>query len=280
VRRPQLSWFPVRHLVDEVDGVGVGEAWIDQAASFGFSYVEVHELYVRTREQERSVRSRLERAGAGISQLTCAPDFVNPDADVRRRELESMREKVGIAARLGAKKVRVTAGIARPELGAEDAVAWASELLRELASTAEHVGVVLCLENHFRDRTWPADAVDVTLAPDRFMTVVDTLRDSPVVVNFDTAQTMLSGADPVELLTQVEDRVRNLHAGDRRRGRREHAVIGEGDVDFEGVLGRLARCGYEGFVTVEDGSAAGDEGLRRAVAFLEAKIESCWMATV
>jgi sugar phosphate isomerase/epimerase len=86
----------------------------------------------------------------------------------------------------------------------------------------------------------------------------------------------LSGADPVALLAQVEDRVANVQAGDRARGERRHSVLGEGDVDFDGVLARLAQRGYSGFVTVEDGSTAGDEGLRAGVAYLDAKLQSCW----
>jgi sugar phosphate isomerase/epimerase len=266
----------VRHLVDEVDGRGTGDSWLGHARGFGFSHVEIHELYVRTPGLERSVRDRLENAGLGVSQITCAPDFVNPDPDARRRQLALMREKVAVAARLGAPNVRVTAGIDRAHLSPPDAFAWAAELLQELAAYSETLGIVLCLENHFRDRSWPPDAVDFTLPADRFVALVDALRDSPVLVNFDTAQTMLSGADPVELLAQVEDRVANLHAGDRVRGEQRHSVIGQGDVDFDGVLRRLARRGYTGFVTIEDGSGAGAEGLRTAVAYLDAKIENHW----
>jgi sugar phosphate isomerase/epimerase len=276
VSRPTLSWFPVRHLIEEVEGRGDGDAWIGRAASFGFAHVEVHAVYVQSTEREASVRARLEEAGVNVSQITCAPDLVNPDAANRQRELESMRDLVAVAARLGASYVRVTAGIDRPTLNPDEAIRSACECLRRLGEAAERLDVTLCLENHFRDRSWPADAVDFSLPPERFLALVDALRDSPVLVNFDSAQTMLSGVDPVELLPLVVDRVANFHAGDRIRGERHHAVIGEGDVDFDRIFEQLARHGYTGFVTVEDGSGAGDEGLRRAVAYLGERVERCF----
>lgn len=271
--RPTLSWFPVRHLIEEIEGRGHGDGWIERASSFGFTHVEIHAVYVHGTEREASVRARLEQAGVGVSQITCAPDLVNPDAAARQRELESMRDLIAVAARLGAPYVRVTAGIDRPSLNPEEAIRSVYDCLACLADTAERLDVTLCIENHFRDRSWPADAVDFSLPADRFVALVDALRDSPVLVNFDSAQTMLSGADPVKLLAIVIDRVANFHAGDRIRGERQHTVIGEGDVDFDGILKQLAQGGYTGFVTVEDGSVAGDKGLRRGVDYLSARIE-------
>jgi sugar phosphate isomerase/epimerase len=279
VSGPTLSWFPVRLLIEEVEGRGDGDSWIGRASSFGFTHVEVHAVYVQGTERESSVRARVEEAGVSVSQITCAPDLTNPDKAARERELETMHDLLAVAARLEAPYVRVTSGIDRPTLSANEAIRSVCEALQRLADAAERLGVTLCLENHFRDRSWPKDAVDFSLPPERFLALVDALRDTPVLVNFDSAQTMLSGTDPVELLKLVVDRVANFHAGDRNRGDRHHAVIGEGDVDFDGIFEELARHHYNGFVTVEDGSSAGDEGLRRAVAYLRERVDRCFAGT-
>jgi len=276
VNAPLLSWFPVRHLVAEVAGRGVGTDWIADAARFGFGYVELHELYIRTGGQESRVARQLEAAGVAVSQVTCAPNFVSDDPDERAHQLDLMRRNVAAAARLGARSVRVTAGIDFEGLSTADGIERTTALVRSIAEEAAGVDVLVLIENHYRDRTWPEDALDFSLPPDRFLDLVDALRDTPALVNFDTAQTMLAGIDPLVLLTQVDDRVANVHAGDRRHGQRQHTVIGAGDVDFDAVFGRLAARGYDGFVTVEDGSVEGDDGLVTGIRTLSELIIRHW----
>jgi sugar phosphate isomerase/epimerase len=131
---------------------------------------------------------------------------------------------------------------------------------------------VLCLENHFRDRTWAADAVDITFRPEVFRSLVHLLDGTSVRVNYDTAQPVFARTDPVALLAEVADRVVSVHAGERRWGEREHTVIGTGDVDWDGVFRVLTDARFDGCVSVEDGSNAGDDGTLAAVTFLRPRI--------
>jgi sugar phosphate isomerase/epimerase len=123
---------------------------------------------------------------------------------------------------------------------------------------------------------WPADAIDFAAEVDVFLQVYDRLRSTPVMVNFDTAHPMVMDVDEIALLERVKDRVYNVHAGDRRRRQRAHSVIGEGEVNFDGVFSLLSAAGYHRFITVEDGSPQGDEGLREAIRFLGGKVAQYW----
>ena len=78
------------------------------------------------------------------------------------------------------------------------------------------------------------------------------------------------------MLRAVLPKVRNVHAGDRRRGVINHSVIGEGDVDFDAVFGILRTAGYQGFIALEDGSPEGDAGLERGRWRLEQAIQRHW----
>ena len=76
-------------------------------------------------------------------------------------------------------------------------------------------------------------------------------------VNFDTANLISYGkANPVDALDTIGTYVRNVHAKDGRYPRNGHKLggempMGEGKVDFNGVLSRLYELGYNGYVTIE-----------------------------
>ena len=76
-------------------------------------------------------------------------------------------------------------------------------------------------------------------------------------VNLDTANLILYGrANPVDALDVFGDKVKNLHAKDgfypingRELGRETR--IGEGKVDFRGVIKKLHDLGYDSHITIE-----------------------------
>lgn len=76
-------------------------------------------------------------------------------------------------------------------------------------------------------------------------------------VNLDTANLILYGkANPVDALDVFGKYVMNLHAKDGKYPTNGHdlgceTAIGEGKVDFKGVLKKLHELGYKGYVTIE-----------------------------
>ncbi len=269
--RPTLTWFPVRFIRDIVRGKRSVDSWLRQAPELGFSWVEIYHALVADRE---GLNTKLKELGLKVSMLTCAPDFTNPDAKVRKSQIEDMKSKVNTACYLGAPAVRVTTGMSYPETSIDEGINWASECLLELADYAEPKGVKLCLENHYKDRMW--DRLDFAAKNEIFIRIYDRLRPTPVVVNFDTSQPMVMNTDELTLLEYVKEKVYNVHVGDRLRGQRPHVVIGEGEVDFDGIFSILKSVNYNRFFSVEDGSSEGDEGLRRGLSFLRAKASKYW----
>lgn len=76
-------------------------------------------------------------------------------------------------------------------------------------------------------------------------------------VNLDTANVILYGkANPVDALDVFGKYVRNLHAKDGKYPVNGHELgvetaIGEGKVDFYGVIKGLHALGYDGYITIE-----------------------------
>jgi sugar phosphate isomerase/epimerase len=185
-----------------------------------------------------------------------------------------MRGMVEVAHALGAPLLRVTAGQAHPGVPRSDGVGWASEGLMALAPDARAAGVTLAYENHTKASVWRYRDFSEDSAV--FREIVRATEGSGVGINFDTANPLVHGEDPLPLLRQVADRVVCVDANDSRtRGRFEFCVVGEGLVPFGELFGFLKRTArYDGWISVEEFSRTGERGFRDAVRF----VRDAWAA--
>jgi len=195
---------------------------------------------------------------------------------------------IAITAFLGGSFCRVLSGQRRPELKREDGVAQVVGVITSLLPFAEAHGVVLTMENHYKDNYWQypefAQKMDV------FVEIVDQINSPWFGVNFDPSNTILAGEDPLVLLERVKHRVVSMHASDRylKHGtladlrkeessvgyasRLSHGVIGRGMNDYDKIFAILASVGFDSWISIEDGVDGMDE-LRESVHFLRAKID-------
>lgn len=275
-RVPRLSWFPVRFIQEVSEGRRSESAWLESAERFGFRFVELHQVFVSEHSRVRRLQRALQARDLGVSMITGASDLVHPSAEQRLREIAQVRWNVEVAARLGAPAVRVTTGIRRAEVTAPAGLERIDRALDELIPIAQRESVTLCFENHFRDRTWPADAVDFAAEEEQFLQLVEAIRPTAARINYDSAQPMVIGANELALLDNVATHVFHVHLGDRRRGSRKHSVLGEGDVRIGEVLAILRRIGYDRFISIEDGNAEGDAGLERGLDLVRREVARHW----
>src|SRR5690606_12005930 len=60
-----------------------------------------------------------------------------------------------------------------------------------------------------------------------------------------------------------------------------HGVVGRGLNDYDRIFGTLARAGFDGWISIEDGEGPtveiGMENLRQSAAFLRGKIAEHWL---
>ncbi len=271
--KPTIAWMPVRLIAPILQGQLSVQEWLRQARGLGVSAVEIYHAFL-TEANLSQVRAELEANHLRVSQITCAPDFTNPDPAVRAAELEAMKRRVDWAATLGADAVRATAGMNHDAIDPYDATQYAVECLVQLAEYALPHGVYTCYENHYKDRLWTRE--DFAHPHERFLQIFEQLEPTPVRVNFDFANPLMTGADPVALLQRVAHKVHHVHAGDRLPGVYQHSVLGEGMVPFRPLLEILKAHGYTGYLSIEDGQPRGDEGFRQSLAFLNAQIDAVW----
>jgi len=288
--RPKLSAFPKCYL-DAIAGdrsMTVFD-WIEQARRLDADGLEMYEGFFTSLEPAYldSVGGAIRDAGFAMPMLCCSPDFTNPDADARKRAVEHEVAMVRVARRLGGPGTvcRVLSGQRYPEVGREQGLDWAAECINAVLPVAREEGVILGLENHYKDGFWKypefAQKMDV------FLDLLSRIDDREHFgVQYDPSNAVVAGDDPVELLRAVAGRVVSMHASDRYLepgttldelkqadgtigyfAKLKHGVTGKGLNDYDAIFGILADAGYRGWISIEDGMNGMDE-MAESLAFL------------
>lgn len=139
------------------------------AGEMGFDAVEVLEIQLHRKDNAylQSLKRQAFVAGMSLCGLSSHQDFVHPDAEFRRENVQKTIDSIELAYSLGIPTVRVNTGRWKtsesfddlmanrgiePTLEGytdEDAFPWVIDSLTECLPAAEKCGVVMGLENHW-----------------------------------------------------------------------------------------------------------------------------------
>jgi sugar phosphate isomerase/epimerase len=288
--KPKLAAFPKCYM-DELcvhRSMTVLE-WIELAATLGVEGLEFYSGFLKDDTSFLAeVRAALERHHLAMPMLCCSPDFTQPDPALLQKEIDHEKRMMEITAFFGGRYCRVLSGQRRPELSRDKGVAQVVSIIEGLLPFAEQLGVVLTMENHYKDNYWQypefAQKMDV------FVEIVGQIDSPWFGVNYDPSNTILAGEDPLVLLEKVKHRVVTMHASDRYlksgtiedlrkeedsvgyASRLSHGVIGRGLNDYDKIFSVLDSVGFSSWISIEDGMGGLDE-LRESVLFLKDKID-------
>jgi sugar phosphate isomerase/epimerase len=219
------------------------------------------------------VGDTLAAAGFVMPMVCVSPDFVNPDPEIRKRELDREIDMIRIAGRIGTDNatVRVLSGMARPEVPLEQGLDWASEAILSLIPIAKEHGVTLALENHYKASTW--EYPEFAQRREVYLELLSRIDERAAFgVQFDPSNAITAGLDSAKFLEEVIDRVVSMQASDRFLSdgatldelrladgtigyspALQHGVIGRGLNDYPRIFRTLVNAGYDGWISIEDG---------------------------
>ncbi|MEE2896116.1 MAG: sugar phosphate isomerase/epimerase family protein [Planctomycetota bacterium] len=230
---------------------------IDLADEFGFDGIEFllyqigqNELISRSRMM--AYKRRAQRLGLPIMGLSTHQGFVTPDAEKRMFNIDRTIAQIEIAADLGIPVVRVNTGtwgtskdfdelmanrgIESPLEGYtdEDAYPWVIEAFERCLPTAERLGVVLGLENHW----------GLGLTPEGILRIVGA-ADSPwLQVTTDTGNFL---EDPYDRLEKLAPHTVLVQAKTYFGGGQWYTL----DLDYPRIGRILNDAGYRGWISLE-----------------------------
>ncbi|MFL5342100.1 MAG: sugar phosphate isomerase/epimerase family protein [Gemmataceae bacterium] len=289
--RPRISVFPKCYFDDLVHRRMAYADWLRQAATVEAEGVEHYDGFL---DADLEPVKRVLRETNQTSSLLCfSPDFTHPDEGERQRQVERQKAAIDLCVELGIRHCRTLSGQRYPGLTRREGIERTVEGILRSLEHAEPCGVILCLENHYKDGTWTYP--EFAQPEDIFLEIIGKI-DSPFFgVQYDPSNATVAGFDPVQFLEKVKARVVSMHASDRYlvpgatlddlrnsdgsigySDKLRHGETGKGLNDYDAIFRILAGVGFAGWISVEDGVNGLDE-LRRSVEFLKRKREQYYV---
>ena len=291
---PRISAFPKCYLeeISSHDGMSVFD-WIEQARELDADGLEMYEGFFTSLDNDYldSVKEAIHQAGFVMPMLCCSPDFTHPDRDQRQRAVDREIQMIEVTHRLGGRGsvCRVLSGQRYPEVTRDQGMQWVVECIENCLPAAREHGIILGLENHYKDGFWKYP--EFAQKQDVFLELLASVPERRHFgVQYDPSNAIVAGDDPVELLRQVADRVVSMHASDRYlapgatlealrqsdgtlgySSQLLHGITGQGLNDYDAIFEILASQNYGGWISIEDGMNGLDE-MMESLGFLRSMV--------
>jgi sugar phosphate isomerase/epimerase len=195
--------------------------------------------------------------GLAIASHISGADLTMNDAAVRAQGVDLLRRHADEAAEIGAPAILVTTGVCPPGQDTAEGRRNVADALAQLVAHAEPLGVHVCIE-------------DFAVVGSPYRTAAECLEVCELTgpglkMCFDSGNMFIAGQDPVEFLRAVAPRVVHAHAKDWElmppetetpladpAGRKFRGTcVGQGLLDYPGIIGALKAMDYQGFLAFE-----------------------------
>lgn len=256
--------------------------------------LEMYERFFSRLEHSflKQVTEAAQEAGFEIPMLICSPDFTSPDPDERNKAVDYQIKMIEVAAILGGEGTicRILSGQQHDGVTREQGIAWVVEAIEHVLPVAQQYGVILGMENHYKDSQWTHP--EFALKADVFLEILNKIdEDAHFGVQYDPSNAIVAGDDPIALLHAVKDRVVSMHASDRYfkddvtpeqmtadagtmgyAPYLQHGIVGKGLNDYDQIMRILSESSFRGWISIEDG-LNGIEEMQQSVQFLRDMID-------
>ncbi|MDO8588107.1 MAG: 5-keto-L-gluconate epimerase [Armatimonadota bacterium] len=220
---------------------------VRDVARLGFEGVELH---VRNPKEVdlRFVRELIEQSGLAVSAIGTGQAYVDdhlslcdPDAGVRRRAAERLKDGIDFAAEFDAILiVGLIRGRTAEGMSKDQALELIEDGLRSCLSTAQQKGVTVVLEPINRYET------DIINTVSEALDFVEKLDFPNLGLLVDTFHMNIEEPSIRGSLVSAGSRIAHVHTADSNRW-----APGFGHIDFAEVVKTLKEVGYEGYLSAE-----------------------------
>ena len=248
------------------------EKVIDDAARLGFDGVEI--LHRQMEEESAAYMNRLKRRawanGLDLVMLSIHQDFVDPDPDARRKDIEHTKHCIDLAAQMGIPAIRLNSGRwntirsfddlmkakgDEPPLegyAKDDAFKWCIDSIEQCIPHAEKAGVVMAIENHW----------GLTTQPNDLLRIYHAVRSPWLGMNVDTGNYV---GDPYPQMELLAPHATIVQAKTYYGGGVWYTL----DLDYKRIAAILRKAGFRGYVSLEmEGNEPAETAVPKSLAVL------------
>lgn len=224
---------------------GSMEAAVRDIAAAGYSGIEMFDGNVAAyADRPDELRGLLSDAGLELVSVYTGANFIYDD--ILADELHRVRRAAELAAICGAHQLVVGGGAKRAAGTTNQDYDRLASALDQVSEIAEAAGLVASYHPHLST---------IVEGPDEIERLLDDTR-----IGFcpDTAHLAAGGGDPAALIRRYADRIGHVHLKDVRLDPLQFVPLGEGELDFTGILAAISDAGYDGWLIVELDGYDGD----------------------
>lgn len=235
--------FPISPILEQIDEIG----------RMGFDYLELAlDAPMGHHSIVSSIQADITRAlqDNGLGLVCHLPTFVST-ADltetIRRASVEEMHRSLDVAYALGAEKIVLHPSmvVGMGAFALDKVRGFAFKFLTDIVQAAQQMNMIICFENLF-----PKCIIGVE--PDEFDEIFKLLPSLRLTLDTGHANIDDQGKGRLMLLAErFGERIGHLHFSDNRGKRDDHLAIGEGNINFSGLVETLKRIGYDDTLTLE-----------------------------
>lgn len=192
------------------------------------------------------------------------PTLLSPSPEGRARRIDFLSRAMTVCRICGGEIVSFWAGVPRPGVAPEDAMAWLQDGLGRLALEADRQEVEIALEPE------PGMLVETV---DDYAGLAASLGTHAPRLALDTGHCLVTGErDPEVAVREFASRLGTVAIEDMKRGAHLHLPFGTGDMNVPATLCALREVGFRRLVCVELSreSPRAHEAIPEAIAYLRA----------
>ncbi|MHC4941995.1 MAG: sugar phosphate isomerase/epimerase family protein [Planctomycetota bacterium] len=248
------------------------ETVIDQACTLGVEGVDI--LHRQMENEEPAYLQKLKRHaflnGVDLICLSIHQDFVSPDPESRKENIEHTKHCIELAHAMGIPCIRLNSGRwgtiksfdrlmelrgEEPPLNGytlDNAFEWCIDSIEKCLPKAEESGVILALENHW----------GLTRTPEGVLRIVEAIDSPWLQVMSDTGNFL---EDPYDKLKLMAPKTVFIQAKTYYGGGEWYTL----DLDYKRIAKIFLDAGFQGYVSLEfEGKDDPCEGVPRSIAML------------